>query len=233
MRLTVFLLFMLCLHSPLFGQKSIHYLWTQELKQWVDDHGNVNYKAWKQKPKGLKTYLKTLEENPPQAYWSKNDSLAYFINAYNAVTVDLILTHYPLKSIRRLGMPWRRKLFLLGDEKVSLNHLEHKILRKMGDPRIHFAINCASASCPKLENTAFESSNIQERLEQATKNFLNDPHKNKLSKKQLSLSKIFLWFGDDFGNKKEIIAFINRYSPTHLPSSTKIKYLDYDWALNE
>ena len=103
----------------------------------------------------------------------------------------------------------------------------------MGDPRIHFAINCASASCPKLENTAFESSNIQERLEQATKNFLNDPLKNKLSKKQLSLSKIFLWFADDFGNKKEIIAFINRYSPTHLPSSTKIKYLDYDWALNE
>ena len=233
MRLFYTVLLFLCFVHPLLGQKSIHYLWTQELKQWVDGSGKVDYKAWKQNPKRLKTYLKTLEENPPQKYWSKNDSLAYFINAYNAVTVDLILTHYPLKSIRRLGMPWRRKLFVLGDKKVSLGHLEHQILRKMKDPRIHFAINCASASCPKLENTAFESANVQARLEEVTKNFLNDPLKNKLDSNPVYLSKIFFWFSSDFGNKKEKMEFINRYSPIQVSSLTKVKYLEYDWSLNE
>ena len=233
MRLLFIVLCLFSLNPSLFGQKSIHYLWTQELKQWVDDKGKVNYKEWKENSKKLKTYIKTLEENPPQRYWSKNDSLAYFINAYNAVTVDLILTHYPLKSIRRLGMPWRRKLFSLGDKKVSLGHLEHQILRKMKDPRIHFAINCASVSCPKLENSAFESSNVQERLDQVTKNFLADPQKNQLSSTSLYLSKIFFWFSSDFGNKKEKIDFINQHSPLKYSPSTKIKYLDYDWALNE
>lgn len=233
MRHILLFLFLLSFTHPLFGQKSIHYLWTQELKKWVDENGDVNYKAWKQQPKYLKTYIKVLEENPPQKYWSKNDSLAYFINAYNAVTVDLILKHYPLKSIRKLGMPWRRKLFMLGEKKVSLGFLEHQVLRKMGDPRIHFAINCASVSCPKLENTAYQSANVQERLEDVTKNFLNDPVKNNLNSKNIYLSKIFFWFSNDFGNKKEKIEFINRYSSKQLSSSTKIKYLDYDWALNE
>jgi hypothetical protein len=169
---------MLFLSLSVVGQKSMHNLWTSALQEHVDDDGNVNYKSWKKDTTYLDNYLQTLEENPAVEAWSKNDSLAYFINAYNAVTVKLILDKYPLKSIRNLVTPWRFKRFTLNGEKVSLNHIEHEILRKMNEPRIHFAINCASASCPKLINVAFESHTMEKQLEQVTRDFSNDPKIN-------------------------------------------------------
>lgn len=231
MRTLIFLFFIV--YTPVNGQKSIHHLWTTELQKYVDDQGIVNYAEWKKDTYGLDTYLKSLEENPPLAIWSKNDSLAYFINLYNAVTVKLILDNYPIKSIKNLITPWRFKRFNLGNKKVSLNHIEHDILRKMNEARIHFAINCASVSCPKLINKAFYSYSIGKQLEKATKEFINDPTRNKISPKSLELSKIFSWFGEDFGNKKERLEFIRKYAQIKWKGSPKIRYLDYDWALNE
>ena len=98
----LYLFFSLCLTTTVVAQKSIHSLWTTSLKEYVDDDGRVNYAQWKKDPSRLVDYITSLEENPPAEYWSKKDSLAYFINAYNAVTVKLILDHYPLKSIRKL-----------------------------------------------------------------------------------------------------------------------------------
>ena len=215
------------------GQKSKHNLWTCALQEHVDDDGNVNYKSWKKDTTYLDNYLQTLEENPPVEAWSKSDSLAYFINAYNAVTVKLILDKYPLKSIRNLVTPWRFKRFTLNGEKVSLNHIEHEILRKMNEPRIHFAINCASASCPKLINVAFESHTMEKQLEQVTRDFINDPKRNKLSEKKIEISRIFQWFSDDFGNKKERIAFIRKYANQPFNENPKVSFLTYDWQLNE
>ncbi len=197
-----FTLFVFLFSFALFGQKNIHEVWTSTLKKHVNADGNVNYAAWKKDTALLDSYIKTLEENPPADYWSKNDSLAYFINAYNAVTVKLILDHYPIKSIRKLITPWRFKRFELDGEKVSLNHIEHEVLRKMNEPRIHFAINCASASCPKLLTTAFYSHTMEKQLEAVTYDFINDEKRNKLTEKEMSVSRIFQWFAEDFGSKK-------------------------------
>ena len=232
MRLLLFLL-LLCFNGRLTAQKSIHSLWSTALKEHVDEAGHVNYTKWKEDTTLLDDYITSLEENPPAEFWSRNDSLAYFINAYNAVTVKLILDHYPLKSIRKLITPWRFKRFELEGEKISLNHIEHQILRKMNEPRIHFAINCASASCPKLFNIAFYAHTMEEQLEEATTLFINDPLRNQLSKKEMAISRIFQWFASDFGTKKERHAFIRKYATQPVDKNAKVRFLNYDWQLNE
>lgn len=232
MRLLLFLL-LLCFNGRLTAQKSIHSLWSTALKEHVDEAGHVNYAKWKEDTTLLDDYITSLKENPPAEFWSRNDSLAYFINAYNAVTVKLILDHYPLKSIRKLITPWRFKRFELEGEKISLNHIEHQILRKMNEPRIHFAINCASASCPKLFNTAFYAHTMEEQLEEATTLFINDPLRNQLSKKEMAISRIFQWFASDFGTKKERHAFIRKYATQPVDKNAKVRFLNYDWQLNE
>ena len=131
------------------SQKNINYRWDNMLKKYVSVDGSVNYKNWKKEQNELKKYIKTLEENNPKNSWSKNDKLAYWINAYNAITIDLILQNFPVKSIKEIENRWGKKLY---NNKYSLGDIEHKILRKMNEPRIHFAINCASKSCPKLLN---------------------------------------------------------------------------------
>ena len=174
-----FVLFFFASNS-LISQKNIHDIWDSELKKYVDEEGNVNYRCGK-KFKTIRKYLINLENNPPIEQWTKYDSLAYFINAYNAVTVKLILDNYPLRSIKDLIIPWWLKRFKLKNEKVTLNFIEHKILRKMDEPRIHFAINCASRSCPKLQNFAYYSHRLENQLENATTEFINDQAKNKIN----------------------------------------------------
>ena len=188
--------------------KGMHASWNVLLQKYVDDDGNVGYNSWKKNQNDLDKYIQLLENKPPASYWDKNDSLAYFINAYNAVTVKLILDNYPLKSIRDIKDPWDSKSLNLPNNTMTLNDIEHKVLRKMGDPRIHFAINCASTSCPQLSNEAFRASKVQKQLEEATALFINDTSKNEISEKNIGLSKIFLWFSKDFGGKKERILFI-------------------------
>ncbi|MDA9360553.1 DUF547 domain-containing protein [Flavobacteriaceae bacterium] len=213
--------------------KGIHASWNVLLQQYVDADGNVDYHSWKKSQTDLDKYIQLLEKTPPANYWDKNDSLAYFINAYNAVTVKLILDNYPLKSIRDIKDPWDSKSLNLPNNRLTLNDIEHKVLRKMDDPRIHFAINCASASCPQLSNEAFRASKVQKQLEEATALFINDTSKNQISEKNIGLSKIFLWFSKDFGSKKERIAFIQKYSQKPFKDNAKIKYQEYDWSLNE
>ena len=219
--------------NSLISQKNIHDIWDSELKKYVDDQGNVNYRGWKKNSKLLETYLKNLENNPPIEQWTKNDSLAYFINTYNAVTVKLILDNYPLRSIKDLIIPWWLKKFKLKNEKISLNFIEHKILRKMDEPRIHFAINCASRSCPKLQSEAYYSHKLENQLDNAANVFINDQTKNKINVNSLMLSKIFSWFKDDFGNKIQLLKFVNKYSKIKILENVKIEYLNYDWDLNE
>ena len=112
-------------------------------------------------------------------------------------------------------------------------YYSHKILRKMDEPRIHFAINCASRSCPKLQNAAYYSHRLENQLENATTEFINDQTKNKISINRLMLSKIFSWFKDDFGNKIQLLKFVNKYSTTKILENARIEYLSYDWDLNE
>ncbi len=215
-------------------RKSIHYSWNLLLKKYVSPNGNVNYMEWKkQGEEQLDNYLSLLLKNPPQEFWTKGQKLAYWINTYNAFTVKLILDNYPVKSIRDIKNPWKKEIYVNGDKKYSLEDIEHNILRKMDEPRIHFAINCASKSCPKLENKAFTSYNINQELEKVTKDFLKDSSKNNITKDEIALSKIFLWFAEDFGDTNSLLLFIQKYTDTPITKSTKLSYLTYDWDLNE
>ena len=181
----------------------------------------------------MDNYIDILAENPPQENGSKNDLLAYWINAYNALTVQLILDHYPVESIKDISKPWETPLFTAGETDYTLGDIEHEILRKQDENRIHFAINCASASCPNLYRSAFKGAKLEYQLETVTRQFFHDPSKNIFESDKIQLSKILLWFIMDFGFKKEKLAFLSRYSPVPLDSNVRIRYLPYDWSLNE
>ena len=123
--------------------------------------------------------------------------------------------------------------FKIGGKSMSLNTIEHEILRPMGDPRIHFAIVCASESCPKLLNYAYESETLNDQLDQAAKEFINDASKNSLTASEITISKIFKWFKSDFPKGDDFISYLNNYSIVKLFPETKINYQNYNWFLNE
>jgi hypothetical protein len=210
-----------------------HSKWDNLLKKHVDNTGNVDYKGFAKDILALGQYLEFLAENRPNDHAPKPVKLSYYINLYNAATVKLILDNYPIGSIKDLRNPWGKNIVQMGGEKIALGDLEHKILRKMDEPRIHFAINCASYSCPKLLNTAFTAANVEKMLDQAAIDFINDPKKNVLTKEKASLSAIFNWYKKDFTENDSLIDYINKYTTRKLTTNTKISYLNYNWGLNE
>lgn len=210
-----------------------HSDWNILLQKNVSDKGNVNYKGFKKEELKLKSYLTSLSKNIPDDSWSKDEKMAYWINGYNAFTIQLILDNYPISSIKDIDNPWDIEFINLGDKTFSLNDIEHEILRKMNDPRIHFGIVCASVSCPKLQNVAFEASSLNSQLDIATKGFLADPARNNLSENSIEISKIFKWFSKDFKNEGSLIDFLNKYAEITISQNAKKSYKDYDWNLNE
>ncbi|WP_339752873.1 DUF547 domain-containing protein [uncultured Winogradskyella sp.] len=219
--------------SVYFIKVASHDKWQKLLQKNVSEKGNVNYLGFKKDKTELKEYINYLSENQPTEKWIKNDKLAYWINAYNALTVDLIIRNHPTKSIKNIKDPWDQRLWQFGDKWQNLNDIEHKILRKMNEPRIHFAIVCASVSCPKLQNEAFTAANLEEQLTNATKEFLADTSKNELSKDRIKLSKIFKWFKGDFEQNGSLIDFLNQYSDVEISDKAKKNFKDYNWDLND
>lgn len=216
--------------SPISTTSTDHSQWTALLKKYVGDDGKVDYKGFLQKKNKLDDYLIVLSEQVPTNDWSVQEQLAYYINLYNAQTVDLILRNYPLKSIKDIDGAWTTDFIKIGDKELSLGALEHSILRKMNEPRIHFTINCASASCPKLLNEAYTPEKLEEQLEEATRGFMNSDN-NSIGQENLELSRIFKWFKGDFENGK-LIQFIESYTDVEIDPKAKIKYKEYDWSLN-
>lgn len=210
-----------------------HDSWNNLLKTHVSSNGNVNYNGFKNNRKALTNYITSLGKSIPNEKWSKEDKLAYWINAYNAMTIDLIIRNYPIKSIKDIKDPWDQRLWKLGDKWYHLNQIEHQILRKMNEPRIHFGIVCASFSCPKLQNKAFTASNIEAQLTAATKEFLIDKNRNEIASNTIKISKIFKWFSIDFKQNGSLIDFLNQYSEVQISSNAKKSYKDYNWDLNE
>ena len=224
------------------GQQADHTLWDELLKKHVDDKGWVDYEGFIKDRIKLSQYLDHLSENPPnEASWTKNQQLAYWINAYNAFTIKLIIDHYPLESIKdiQVNIPglytvWHKEFFTIGGNPSSLDEIEHKILRKkFNEPRIHFAIVCASVSCPPLRNEAFVPSKMDAQLQDQGRKFLNDPSRNILEKDRVQISKIFSWFKGDFTRDSSLIEFLNQFSSIPINKKAKVTYLDYDWGLNE
>ncbi|MGA9238232.1 DUF547 domain-containing protein [Robiginitalea sp.] len=213
---------------------SPHMAWEDLLQEHVQEDGRVDYKGFLRDKQRLDSYLETLALQPPKEQWSTQARMAYYINLYNAGTVALILENYPVNSIRDIDRPWVKKRIQVGAERLSLGDIEHKILRKMGDARIHFAINCASISCPKLPAYAFTESGIESQLNQAARGFINDPQRNTISPKQAEVSKIFKWFRSDFkAEGGSLVDYLNRFLDEPVSKGSQVKFLPYDWALND
>lgn len=232
----------LFLVSCSFAQKApSHQQWDKLLKKHVNAAGMVHYKGFQKDKTELNAYLKTLSDNAPQSSWSENDQKAFWINAYNAYTVALILKNYPVKSIKdiagniyKVNTPWDIKFINIGGKKYDLNNIEHGILRKkFDDPRIHFALVCASISCPKLLRDAYTGALLNAQLDDAGKDFLNDRTKNRVSANKAELSKYFSWYKGDFTKNGSLADFINKYSKTKMNGNTKVSSIDYNWSLNE
>jgi hypothetical protein len=237
-------LFITCLFVSVcsFAQKApSHQQWDKLLKKHVNASGMVNYKGFQKDKAEVDAYLKMLSDNAPQNSWSENEQKAYWINAYNAFTVALIIKHYPVKSIKDIGgkiykvnTPWDIKFITIGGKKYDLNNIEHGILRKkFDDPRIHFALVCASISCPKLQRDAYTGVQLNAQLDDAGKEFLNDRSKNRISANKAELSKYFSWYKGDFTKNGSLAEFINKYSQTKMDGNTKVSSIDYNWNLNE
>ncbi|MAN60106.1 MAG: hypothetical protein CMC08_09760 [Flavobacteriaceae bacterium] len=212
-----------------------HSGWDKLLKKHVNEAGMVDYKGFQKDRKELNEYLQLLSSQQPSDDWSVQELLAFYINLYNAYTIDLILNNYPVKSIKDIDGAFTKGFIPLDGRDLSLGGIENGILRKMNEPRIHFAINCASMSCPPLLREAYTASKINEQLDRATSQFINGDY-NDLSATNPKVSMIFKWYEDDYtvNGKKDVIGFINKYSKnTAINQSAKLDYREYDWSLND
>ena len=201
------------------------------LSKYVSESGKVNYKGLKSEKDKLAGYIKILQANIPDDKEPKTTKLPFWINAYNALTLKLIVDNYPLSKITSLDgeKPWDVKRYTFNGKKLSLNDIENNIIRPMGDPRIHFALNCAAKSCPPLLNQAFTTQNLETLLEQRTRQFINS-NANILQANAITVSKIFDWYGKDFGS---VPAFVAKYAKTKVNKTAKVSFSDYNWDLNE
>ncbi len=238
-----------------------HSRWDQLLKRHVrvvepGRNTRVDYAGMQAEYAALREYLDELAEVSRSQFdaWPARDRLAFPINAYNAWTVDLILGDYPeLESIRDLGSlfrsPWSRRFVQLFGDRVSLDYIEHELIRGRGgfaEPRIHFAVNCASIGCPALREEAFVGDRLDAQLEDATGRFLADRSRNRLEDGVMWVSELFDWYREDFHKNwrgtANVAQFLARYSlALQLPHNAQIalqqgrlpiRYLDYDWSLN-
>jgi hypothetical protein len=178
--------------------------------------------------------VKTLTEFPLERLVSKEEKLAFYINAYNIFAIKMVLDHWPVESIKAVGSwfnpVWKKPIGKLGGKTVTLHEVEHEILRKMGEPRIHMAIVCASLSCPDLRAEPYEARVLEEQLEQQSQHFFNNGEKGvKVTKEGVEVSKILDWFSEDFGDP---IRFLRRYRPDLPASLGRVGYLSYNWSLN-
>ena len=211
------------------------------LKKYVSD-GKVDYAGFKSEEAKLDRYLKILENVDPDKL-SHDEQFAFYANAYNAWTIKLILSGYPgVTSIKDLGSliksPWKKKIVRIDGEVISLDHVEHEILRpRYKDPRVHFAINCAAKSCPPLQPEPFSGEILDQQLNNSTRSFINDQNSYRLKDNELYVSRIFKWFSEDFND--DAFGFFLKYATKDLKKKLEtksdrisVKYLQYDWSLN-
>ncbi|MFT5697963.1 MAG: hypothetical protein ACI8ZB_000817 [Desulforhopalus sp.] len=261
MRLLLILTLLFSFSASAFGEGFDHNPWNSLLQTHVKlvDGGKttaVDYSGMQQQRELLTSYLQELSDVEGKEFyqWSTSDQLAFLINAYNGWTVELILTRYPdLKSIKDLGSflqsPWKKKFIPLLGEIRSLDDIEHGLIRAEGsynDPRIHFAVNCASIGCPALRPEAYRGDILEQQLQDAELLFLSDPSRNRFVDGVFEVSSIFKWYGDDFRKGWQGIDSLENYLLSHSElfgfdakkankpenKEIKIKFLKYDWELN-
>ena len=247
--------------GSLWGFDHAHAAWDQLLQRYVtwlfdDTASQVDYGGFAASGGELDAYLDALSAVPEATFsaWSQEQRLAFLINAYNAFTVQLVLTRYPdLQSIKELGTffssPWKKRFFDLLDGQRSLDEVEHGMIREPGaydEPRIHFAVNCAAIGCPALRPEAFRADRLESQLEDGVRRFLSDKTRNRYNSQTdtLEVSKIFRWYGEDFepayGSVRGYLAhYATLLGDTDADrrrirsQETKLRFLAYDWDLND
>jgi hypothetical protein len=238
-------------HDPASTQKIDHSPWDRFLKQYVvaphpSGINRVRYQALTPEDlKSLRDYLQSMQSLAISSF-NRAEQKAYWINLYNAFTVDLILSRFPVASIRDINIspgllargPWGAKLLTVESEKLSLDDIEHRILRPIWkDNRVHYAVNCASLGCPNLQPVAYTSGNTEALLEQGAREFINHPRGVAIDKGRLQVSSIYIWFQEDFGGDAEdLMEHWQKYANPGLAEALE-KYSgglahDYDWRLN-
>ena len=249
--LVIFLVGGLSLSPSIQGFDHSHEAWTQVLQKYVKD-GRVNYKQLNHETDTFNIYLSQLSavKSDELSQWSREQKLAYWINAYNAYTIKAIIDHYPVKSIKKIPGVWKKLKFRAGGEKLTLDEIEHEKLRaELKEPRIHFAVNCASLGCPVLSDEAYRADRLDTQFEKSVKAMLNNKDQFRIDRdnKRIYLSKILEWFRDDFQAFKDVHSYGKNNGPLsfllqYLPETEqnyirakklRIKWLDYDWSLNE
>ncbi len=223
-----------------------HTLFTQVLADHVKN-GVVDYKTIKTDQR-FSQYIAMLQKFNPEAL-TGDEKLAFWINAYNAFTIQYVLDHYPIKSLMNKlsyvigGGAFKTKFIEINGRKYSLNDIENDIVRPMGDPRIHFALVCGAKSCPPLRSEAYVAGRLNEQLNEQGRIFMSQSDKNRFDfeKNEIAISKIFDWFKDDFRKSgKSELEFISHYLPPEQAqkllaraATIKVKYTEYNWDLNE
>jgi hypothetical protein len=229
---------------PSFAQEGMrHEIFSDLLRKHVV-HGMVDYRGIALE-QSFQVYLDFLASIDPATLPTSEEQLAFWINAYNAYTIKLIIDRMPLESIRDISLglpilfgPWSIKVAKVGGITYTLNAIEHDIIRKRyKDPRIHFALVCAARGCPLLRDEAYEGTFLERQLHDDALRFLEDRNRFDKNTKTLFLSKIFDWYEDDFEDAAgSVKAFLGRYvSPADrewIQGDVKIEYLSYDWTLN-
>lgn len=255
--------------QPPAGGPFDHSPYARALEVHVDDHGMVDYRALKASPQDLNAYIQALAGQPRSDYqqWSDQAKIAFWLNAYNGLTLKTIVNHYPIKSsffrsriypknsIRQIAGVWDKITFKVMGKDVTLDHIEHQILRaQFKEPRIHMALVCAAMSCPRLRNEPYDGTRLTEQLDDQTHHFLCCRSRLKITRvdKLIQLSPIFKWFARDFlspyaptqsigkhsRENQAVLNFVATYMKDPfqefiLAGDYKLKYLDYDWSLNE
>ncbi len=227
-----------------------HARWTRLLQaQTVEAPGpatNVRYEALKASPAELNAYLAELSSVKAGdfAKWSKEQRLAFLLNTYNAFTVKLVVDNYPVKSIKDIGgflsSPWKQKFVPLLGRTISLDEIEHGMIRPtFREPRIHFAVVCASVGCPRLQRQAFRATDLETQLATASREFLGDRRWNRVTPKAVEVSSIFKWYGSDWGDPKALRQFLatalglpEPVRARFLSEAIDLKFTSYNWSLN-
>lgn len=224
-----------------------HERWGDFLRPYLSERDGVvlfNYGGVSAEDKAvLDGYVLEMSEAPVLSF-SRNEQFVYWINLYNALTIQLVIDHYPVSSIKKIYSkflatgPWRKKLVVIEGEEVSLDDIEHRILRPLWkDPRVHYAINCASIGCPNL-TTAYTVDNVEALLDSSASSYINHPRGVDVRRGKLRVSSIFKWFKEDFGGSDQgVIAHIKKYAASQLLARmdglTEISESHYDWKLND
>ncbi len=238
-------------HDPESKTEIDHQAWGQILQTYlVASPDGVNRFSYGAVSPGdrerLDRYITELSGLPIDNY-SRAEQQAYWINLYNALTIQVVLAHYPVDSIRDIDIspglfadgPWDKELITVAGEDLSLNDIEHRILRPIWrDPRIHYAVNCASIGCPNLQVTPFTAGNANELMDRAARDYVNSPRGVRPGKDGLIVSSIYVWFREDFGEDDEdLVAHLSRYAGPELQAliakTPKLVEHDYDWSLND